>query len=86
MADAAYGLWQAILNRDLAKFGHFFKASFEAQIAMFPNMITPQMPEAIGQYKTQVHGWKIFGAGGGGYLVLAAEGEVERAMQVRIRR
>ncbi|MEI7831270.1 MAG: hypothetical protein WCI31_15940 [Prolixibacteraceae bacterium] len=86
LADAAHGLWQAILDKDLAKFGHFFKASFEAQIAMFPHMVTPQITEAIRKYEKQVLGWKISGAGGGGYLVLVSEGAVENAMQVKIRR
>ena len=86
LADAALGLWQAILDKDLAKFGHYFKASFEAQIAMFPHMVTPQITEAIRKYEKQVPGWKISGAGGGGYLVLVKEGAVENAMRVKIRR
>ncbi|MEI7831273.1 MAG: hypothetical protein WCI31_15955, partial [Prolixibacteraceae bacterium] len=83
---AALGLWHAILDKDLARFGTYFKASFEAQIAMFPHMVTPQIIEAIRKYEKQVPSWKISGAGGGGYLVLVSEGVVENAMQVRIRR
>jgi galactokinase/mevalonate kinase-like predicted kinase len=86
LADAALCLWQAILDKDLVKFGLTFKASFEAQIAMFPHMVTPQITEAICKYEKLVRGWKISGAGGGGYLVLVSEKRVENAMQVRIRR
>jgi mevalonate kinase len=53
---------------------------------MFPHMVTPQITEAIRKYEKQVPGWKISGAGGGGYLVLVSEEPVANAMQVRIRR
>jgi len=86
LADAAEGLWQSILDKNLHQFGKYFRESFEAQIAMFPNMVTPQITEAIHQYENKALGWKISGAGGGGYLVLVSEKPVGNAMQVRIRR
>ena len=86
LADAAEGLWQSILDKNLHQFGKYFRESFEAQIAMFPNMVTPQITEAIHQHKSSALGWKISGAGGGGYLVLVSVEPVENAMQVRIRR
>ena len=86
LADAANGLWQAIQERNLSHFGKYFRESFEAQIAMFPNMVTPQISESIKMYESKALGWKISGAGGGGYLVLVSEEPVENAMQVRIRR
>ena len=60
--------------------------SFEAQIAMFPNMLTHGVLEQIEQYKDQVFGWKLSGAGGGGYLIFFSEQTVENAIQIRIRR
>jgi len=86
LADAANGLWQSILDKDLVSFGLNFRLSFEAQIAMFPNMVTPKIAETIKSYKNEALGWKISGAGGGGYLVLVSEKRVENAMQVKIRR
>jgi len=86
LADAAEGLWQSILDKNLHQFGKYFRESFEAQIFMFPNMVTPQITEAIHQHESSALGWKISGAGGGGYLVLVSETPVENAMQVRIRR
>ena len=41
LADAAEACWTAILNKDLAAFAAAYKASFEAQIAMFPGMVKP---------------------------------------------
>ncbi|MEI7424257.1 MAG: adenylyltransferase/cytidyltransferase family protein [Prolixibacteraceae bacterium] len=86
LADAANGLWQSIINQDLVSFGLNFRLSFEAQIAMFPNMVTPKITETISSYGKEALGWKISGAGGGGYLVLVSEKRVENAMQVKIRR
>lgn len=41
LADAAEACWTAILAHDLAAFAAAYKASFEAQTAMFPGMIKP---------------------------------------------
>jgi cytidyltransferase-like protein len=86
LADAALGTWEAIMNKDLIRFGFFFRNSFEAQIAMFPNMVNPGILNAIAAYRKKVLGWKISGAGGGGYLVLVSDHPVENAFQVQIRR
>lgn len=86
LADAANAVWQAILNRDCAAFGEACRDSFEAQIAMFPNMVDDGIRALIEQYKNQARGWKLSGAGGGGYLVLVSDTPVERAIKVKIRR
>ena len=86
LADAAEAVWQAIQHRDVAAFGQFVRASFEAQIAMFPNMADAGIFAMIERYRDQALGWKLSGAGGGGYLVLVAEQPIERAIQVKIRR
>ena len=41
LAKAADDCWQAIMNKDLEAFAKAYKASFEAQTAMFPGMIHP---------------------------------------------
>ena len=41
LADAADACWHAILKKDLDAFAAAYKASFEAQTAMFPGMIAP---------------------------------------------
>ena len=41
LAKAADDCWQAIMARDLAGFAKAYKASFEAQVAMFPGMVRP---------------------------------------------
>ena len=82
LADAADDCWKAILACDLERFAAAYRASFAAQVAMFPAMVDPVMsgeeearPEnSIQPYIDKwsavpgVLAWKMPGAGGGGYL------------------
>ncbi len=86
LAEAAEACWQAGLERDIQAFGRSLRAGFEAQVAMFPNMLTPNMLELIELYKEQALGWKVSGAGGGGYLILVADHPIENAVRIAIRR
>lgn len=85
LAAAADACWDAILRHDLDAFAEAYLASFKAQTAMFPGMITPSIngrvcEEAsvqpyIDRYSAmpEVLAWKMPGAGGGGYLVLVVK-------------
>lgn len=86
LANAADAAWDAILARDLAAFGAAVRRSFEAQVAMFPKMLTPQVTRLIDQMRDQALGWKLSGAGGGGYLILVAERPIPNAVRVVARR
>ena len=70
------------MNMDLNHFAAAYKASFDAQTAMFPGMIhpsgviaasepqSPTIKDYIDKYSMMddVLAWKMPGAGGGGYL------------------
>jgi len=84
LADAANKCWDAIKHKDLQLFGTAFRESFEAQVAMFPHMVNTDIHEVIETYKNDSLGWKLSGAGGGGYLVLVSEKPVKNAIQIRI--
>lgn len=86
LAEAAENCWKAILAMNLIDFGKYFRASFEAQIAMFPNMVDSEIFRIIDQYKDKAYGWKLSGAGGGGYLILVTNKPIENAIQIKIRR
>lgn len=87
LADAADACWNAIIAKDLTAFAAAYKASFNAQISMFPGMVTPSyigheneydnsyIQEAIDMYSAMddVLAWKMPGAGGGGYLALVVK-------------
>ena len=83
---AADTCWEAMLNKDAQRWGKASVASFEAQVKMFPLMAPFDVIKALEPYKSQVLGWKLSGAGGGGYLVLVNETPVKNAIQIRIRR
>jgi galactokinase/mevalonate kinase-like predicted kinase len=66
LSDAAEDCWKAVLDKDLDAFGKALTASFNAQIAMFPHMVSDDILKQIELYKDKVTGWKLSGAGGGG--------------------
>jgi cytidyltransferase-like protein len=86
LAEATEECWDAILRKDVEAFGISFRKSFEAQIAMFPNMVDDEILQTIDFYKDKAHGWKLSGAGGGGYIILVSDKVVDGAMQIKIRR
>jgi hypothetical protein len=93
LAAAADRCWTAIMMMDLYGFAAAYRASFEAQVAMFPGMINPSgelpsdsdegfLPDVrsyIDKYSAMpgVLAWKMPGAGGGGYLALVCTGPDE---------
>ena len=94
LTRAADDCWQAIMSTDLTAFSAAYKASFDAQTAMFPAMIQGCVQSYIDQYSSipEVLAWKMPGAGGGGYLALVVT-DVEpfcalhpEAFKIRIRR
>lgn len=86
LAAAADACWDAILKRDLQAFAAAFKASFEAQTAMFPAMLSNDVEAWIDRYREQALAWKLSGAGGGGYLALVCEVPPVEAIRIKIRR
>lgn len=86
LSEASAACWEALQNRDIRAWGRAVTAGFEAQVALFPHMVSPDIEEVIEQHKSGASGWKISGAGGGGYLILISERPVANAIQIRIRR
>jgi cytidyltransferase-like protein len=86
LATAAENCWNAILERDLRSFGEAFRMAFEAQVAMFPNMRDESISRTIELYREQAYGWKLSGAGGGGYLILVADKPIPASIRIKIRR
>lgn len=86
LSNAADACWQALKDKNLDAFGEAMTASFEAQIAMFPNMVNSEIMRHLNEYKSQVKGYKISGAGGGGYLIFAVDKPLANSMKIRIRR
>lgn len=82
------------MTKDLDAFAAAYKASFDAQTAMFPAMIQGCVQGYIDRYSVMadVLAWKLSGAGGGGYLACVVT-DAERfkavepeAIEIKIRR
>jgi len=86
LSDATEENWCAILEQDIVKFGKSLRAMFEAQVAMFPAMMNERVAAVIDQYRDQALGWKMTGAGGGGYLILASDKPIPHGVRVIARR
>ena len=86
LTTAAAACWEAILARDLPAFAVAFQASFEAQTAMFPAMVSEAVQQWIDRYKGKALAWKLSGAGGGGYLALVCETFPVEGIRIKIRR
>ena len=86
LSDATENCWIAIREQNIYAFGESMKASFEAQIAMFPNMMNDSVAELIDNYQDSALGWKLTGAGGGGYLVLVADKPIVNTQKIYARR
>jgi cytidyltransferase-like protein len=86
LANHASSCWDALVNRDLVAAGKHMIGSFRTQVAMFPRMADDQLLELISTYEANVAGYKLSGAGGGGYLIMLSDTPVENAIQVKIRR
>ncbi len=86
LKDAAEKCWEAVVKRNLREFGEHFRGSFQAQIKMFPNMVSPNTFSTINKYTKTALGWKLSGAGGGGYLIFVTDKPMRGAMKIKIRR
>ena len=53
---------------------------------MFPNMMNEMVEKLIRQYRDVALGWKLSGAGGGGYLILVSDKPIDGAVRVLARR
>ncbi|GAB6010499.1 adenylyltransferase/cytidyltransferase family protein [Viscerimonas tarda] len=86
LSEAAENCWKAILKKDINAIGKTMIESFEAQIVMYPNMVSADILSILEEYKPQALGWKLNGAGGGGYFSFISETPIKNAIQIRIRR
>ena len=86
LARSSLDCWDALLEKDIEEFGLSFRASFEAQVAMFPRMVDASLRGVIDKYRDVAIGWKLSGAGGGGYLILVASRRIPGTLGIKIRR
>jgi cytidyltransferase-like protein len=83
---ASEKVWEGLNKKDLKMFSEGFLASFNAQVAMFPKMLNDKISKVISNHRDRALAWKLSGAGGGGYLILISEENIEDAIKIKIRR
>ena len=86
LADSSNQLWKSIMDKDLLSFGKYFLKSFNAQVKMFPNMMNNDLKNKIKIYENKCIGYKLSGAGGGGYLILVSNKKINNSIRIKIRR
>jgi len=87
LSEAAENCFKAILKKDIDSFAKHFTESFDAQIKLFPESLPEWIKPIIEKYKNKgAKGWKLSGAGGGGYLVLISDKPIKNAIKIKIRR
>lgn len=84
LADATDACWNGMISGHTKAWGEATSACFAAQLEMFPNMLVPEVANAIEYYRNQAYGWKLTGCGGGGYLILVSDKEIPNAINIDI--
>ena len=85
LTDAAEMTWVGLTKKDIKTFTRGFSSSFNSQVKMFPKMMNDKIFKAIDYYRDRALSWKLSGAGGGGYLILISEEEIQNAIKIKIR-
>jgi hypothetical protein len=86
LSDASTELWASMLALDGPAFGRAMIASFEAQAELYPAMVDDHIRAAFEQHRAIAWGYKVSGAGGGGYAVYFGGTPLHDAIRLTIRR
>ena len=86
LRDAAEATWQSIHNRNTHELGDCINEVHEAQQALFPGYVSPEIQEFISKAKEETLGVKLAGAGGFGYMIQVAENPPDHAIRIKSRR
>lgn len=85
LTEAAEYAWEGLKTRSMNLFVKGFSDSFNAQVKMFPGMMSPEISRNIDLFRRRAAAWKLAGAGGGGYLILISEKEIQDSIRIKIR-
>ena len=90
LAKAARETWRAIKAKDLEALGQAVTAGFKAQISMFPYMadeaVHDFINDTLSRNRDNIVGYKLSGAGGGGYLICVVREILPNSLVIKIAR
>lgn len=86
LAESAERCWAAIQDRDLQSLGRSLCENLDAQVQTFPAMLPACVQAQLAKIQSLSAGAKFTGAGGGGYILVAADEPPVGAFRVSIRR
>ena len=90
LAEAANNVWQALQEKNQEELGKHVRQSFLSQIAMFPSMVDKDIIDFVKEIKAKhggnILGYKLSGAGGGGYLICITKEPIPESIGIKIMR
>ena len=90
LAEATDKTWQAVQAKNLEELGKNVRQSFLSQVAMFPSMVDKDIVDFIKNIRAKhgdnVLGYKLSGAGGGGYLICITREPIPESIGIKIMR
>ena len=86
LATWSENLWKSINEFNIEEFGLSMMNSFKSQTKIFPNMLTSEAIKTIEIIKNKSIGYKLSGAGGGGYLIVVSKYQLTDSIKIKIRR
>ena len=86
LATWSENLWKSINEFNIEEFGLSMLNSFKSQTKIFPSMLTSEAIKTIEIIKNKSIGYKLSGAGGGGYLIVVSKYPLTDSIKIKIRR
>lgn len=86
LASWSENLWRSINEFNIEEFGLSMLNSFKSQTKIFPGMLNTEVIKTIETIKNKSLGYKLSGAGGGGYLIVVSKYPLTNSIKIKIRR
>lgn len=84
LSNSAKNCWESILKKDVKSLGQSVTETYLSQKSMFSCIETEEMRRVINKYKDISFGYKVCGAGGGGYMIFITEENRDDFINIKI--